>query len=336
MRHRDFNATVIARVKSRRRARADRRRRRGAAAAQRRRLPVVRQRLRAGRAQGRADARGRRAALPGPGRHPRPCPALHPRRRRAHLSLQRADAEKGWSGTTVNIAQEGLLARTQLPVAMDDAVAVTLWLPAVEQPLALQAKVVRHGGDMVALHFVDVGPFEQAAIAEFVIETRCPSVSRSAGNASPPARGRGQSRASASVRSPGTSRPSPVAYTGCGHRHRQSRPCPPCAAGVPDSASKRSARPRVEPERAAVSARSRRIAVILGHDRGEGHLRRLVGEERSPQAIGRRRPVGDDETRAGRRRGGRRGAARGACVQRVLKASRQSSRDSPSSVKRHS
>ena len=44
--------------------------------------------------------------------------------------------------------------------------------PTIEQPLALQAKVVRHGGDMVALHFVDVGPFEQAAIAEFVIETR--------------------------------------------------------------------------------------------------------------------------------------------------------------------
>ena len=89
------------------------------------------------------------------------------------VSLQRADADKGWSGTTVNIAQEGLLARTQFPVAMDDdgrrhAVAARR----SRQPLALQAKVVRHGGDMVALHFVDVGPFEQAAIAEFVIETR--------------------------------------------------------------------------------------------------------------------------------------------------------------------
>jgi hypothetical protein len=88
------------------------------------------------------------------------------------LSLQRADAEKGWSGTCVNIAQEGLLARTQLPVEMDDEVAITLWLPSIEQPLAVQARVVRHGGDMVALHFVAVGPFEQAAIAEFVIETR--------------------------------------------------------------------------------------------------------------------------------------------------------------------
>jgi PilZ domain len=88
------------------------------------------------------------------------------------VSLQRTDAEEGWSGTTVNIAQEGLLARTQLPVAMDDDVAVTLWLPELEQPLAPQAKVVRRGGDMVALHFLDVGPFEQAAIAEFVIEQR--------------------------------------------------------------------------------------------------------------------------------------------------------------------
>jgi hypothetical protein len=88
------------------------------------------------------------------------------------VSLQRADADKGWAGTTVNIAQEGLLTRTQFPAAMDDAVVVTLWLPSIEQPLALQAKVVRHGGDLVALHFVDVGPFEQAAIAEFVIETR--------------------------------------------------------------------------------------------------------------------------------------------------------------------
>ena len=50
------------------------------------------------------------------------------------VSLQRADAEKGWSGTTVNIAQEGLLVRTQLPVALHDEVAVMLWLPGVEQP----------------------------------------------------------------------------------------------------------------------------------------------------------------------------------------------------------
>ena len=55
---------------------------------------------------------------------------------------------------------------------MDDAVAVSLWLPADRAAAALQAQVVRHGGDLVALHFVDVGPFEQAAIAEFVIETR--------------------------------------------------------------------------------------------------------------------------------------------------------------------
>jgi hypothetical protein len=88
------------------------------------------------------------------------------------LTLQRADADKGWAGTTVNIAQEGLLARTQFPAAMDDQVAVTLSLPGIEQPLPLQARVVRHGGDMVALHFEDVGAFEQAAIAEFVIEQR--------------------------------------------------------------------------------------------------------------------------------------------------------------------
>jgi hypothetical protein len=88
------------------------------------------------------------------------------------LSLQRAAADEGWAGTTVNIAQEGLLARTQCPAAMDDEVALTLWLPGIEQPLPLKGRVVRHGGDMVALHFLDVGPFEQAAIAEFVIERR--------------------------------------------------------------------------------------------------------------------------------------------------------------------
>jgi hypothetical protein len=88
------------------------------------------------------------------------------------VSLQRADAEKGWSGTTVNLAQEGLLARTQLPAALDDDVAVTLWLPGIEQPLALQTRVVRHGDGMVALRFLEPGPFEQAAIAEFVIEQR--------------------------------------------------------------------------------------------------------------------------------------------------------------------
>lgn len=88
------------------------------------------------------------------------------------LSLMRADADKGWAGTSVNIAQEGLLARTQFPAALDDEVTVTLWLPGIEQPLELQARVVRHAADMVALQFVDVGPYEQAAIAEFVIERR--------------------------------------------------------------------------------------------------------------------------------------------------------------------
>jgi hypothetical protein len=88
------------------------------------------------------------------------------------LSLRRADADKGWAGTSVNIAQEGLLARSQFPAALDDEVALTLWLPGIEQPLELQARVVRHADDMAALRFVDVGPYEQAAIAEFVIEQR--------------------------------------------------------------------------------------------------------------------------------------------------------------------
>ena len=88
------------------------------------------------------------------------------------LSLRRADADKGWAGTSVNIAQEGLLARSQFPAALDDDVALTLWLPGIEQPLELQARVVRHADDMAALRFVDVGPYEQAAIAEFVIEQR--------------------------------------------------------------------------------------------------------------------------------------------------------------------
>jgi hypothetical protein len=88
------------------------------------------------------------------------------------VSLRRADADKGWAGTTVNIAQEGLLARTQFPAAMDDDVALTLTLPGLEQPLELQARVVRHAEGMVALQFVDAGAFEQAAVAEFVIEQR--------------------------------------------------------------------------------------------------------------------------------------------------------------------
>lgn len=88
------------------------------------------------------------------------------------ISLRRADADKGWAGTTVNIAQEGLLARSQFPAAMDDDVAISLTLPGIEQPLELQARVVRHADGMVALQFVDAGPFEQAAVAEFVIEQR--------------------------------------------------------------------------------------------------------------------------------------------------------------------
>jgi hypothetical protein len=88
------------------------------------------------------------------------------------LSIMRADADKGWAGTSVNIAQEGLLARTQFPAAMDDEVTLSLWLPGIEQPLELQARVVRHAEGMVALRFVDAGPYEQAAVAEFVIEQR--------------------------------------------------------------------------------------------------------------------------------------------------------------------
>ena len=82
------------------------------------------------------------------------------------VSLLRADADKGWAGTTVNIAQE---ARPRAPSSRPR------WtMPSPSRcgcrrssPLAAQAKVVRHGGDRSALHFVDVGPFEQAAIAEF-------------------------------------------------------------------------------------------------------------------------------------------------------------------------
>ena len=73
------------------------------------------------------------------------------------VSLQRADAEKGWSGTTVNIAQEGMLARTAAPgraqrrrrrhaVAAGRRAAASRWTPESSATAAT----------LVALHFVDV------------------------------------------------------------------------------------------------------------------------------------------------------------------------------------
>ena len=55
---------------------------------------------------------------------------------------------------------------------------VTLALPGLKDPLALTAKVVRHAGGMIALHFQGVPSQVKAAVAEFVVERRAAAAPR--------------------------------------------------------------------------------------------------------------------------------------------------------------
>jgi PilZ domain len=86
------------------------------------------------------------------------------------VTLAHAGAEPS-EGTTVNVAPEGLLVSSSLAVELDDVLELTLALPRYEQPLRLQAKVVRHAGGLIALHFADRRDVS-AAVAEFVVERR--------------------------------------------------------------------------------------------------------------------------------------------------------------------
>jgi hypothetical protein len=91
------------------------------------------------------------------------------------VTLQRGDAEP-CHGTTVNIAPEGLLVQADLAVELEEELNLTLALPRYAQPLRMPAKVVRHAGGMIALHFGgrrDVS----AAVAEFVVERRAAQLS---------------------------------------------------------------------------------------------------------------------------------------------------------------
>ena len=76
------------------------------------------------------------------------------------------------AGVTVNVAPEGLLVEAPIGVELGERLEVTLALPGSEQPLALRAKVVRHAGGMIALHFQGDRRDASAALAEFVVERR--------------------------------------------------------------------------------------------------------------------------------------------------------------------
>jgi hypothetical protein len=83
----------------------------------------------------------------------------------------RVDAElpvtvAGAEGMTVNVSAEGLLARVEAAVALDDVVEVTVTL--APRPVSLQARVVRLATGMVALQFAEPNPMLEA----FVVERR--------------------------------------------------------------------------------------------------------------------------------------------------------------------
>jgi hypothetical protein len=84
----------------------------------------------------------------------------------------RRGTEAAAEGITVNVAPEGLLVRSPLPVELGELLEIALALPAYAQPLALQGKVVRHAGGLIALHFQGDRRDAGAAVAEFVVERR--------------------------------------------------------------------------------------------------------------------------------------------------------------------
>jgi hypothetical protein len=86
------------------------------------------------------------------------------------VTLRRGDEETA-EGVTINVAPEGLLVKSELPVELGELLEVTLALPGFDPPLALDAKVVRHAADMIALHFQGAHRVG-AAVAEFVVERR--------------------------------------------------------------------------------------------------------------------------------------------------------------------
>jgi hypothetical protein len=87
------------------------------------------------------------------------------------VTLRRPDEERS-RGVTINVAPEGLLVKADLPVELGERLEITLALPGHTMPLVLQAKVVRHAGGLIALHFHGARRDAGAAVAEFVVERR--------------------------------------------------------------------------------------------------------------------------------------------------------------------
>lgn len=80
------------------------------------------------------------------------------------------------AGTTVNVAPEGLLIRAAMSVELGEELAIALTVPGHAEPLRLQATVVRHAGDLFAVHFPG-DPTVRATLAEFVVEQRAAQLS---------------------------------------------------------------------------------------------------------------------------------------------------------------
>jgi len=88
------------------------------------------------------------------------------------VTLRRSDGTDECQGVTVNVAPEGLLVNAPIDTDLGELLTVALSLPAHAEPVRLRAKVVRHAGGMVALHFGGDPREVRTAVAEFVVERR--------------------------------------------------------------------------------------------------------------------------------------------------------------------
>ncbi|MDA0170902.1 PilZ domain-containing protein [Solirubrobacter taibaiensis] len=87
------------------------------------------------------------------------------------VTVTRAGGGETTTGTTVNVAPEGLLVKAPLDVELGESLSLALTVPGQPQPLRLSAAVVRHGGGLFAVHFPG-DPMARAVVAEFVVEHR--------------------------------------------------------------------------------------------------------------------------------------------------------------------
>ncbi len=98
-------------------------------------------------------------------------PSSRTRSRDSYEPLTDQSGADRCTGTTINVAPEGLLVKAPLDVELGETLELELTVPGHAQPVRPRATVVRHGGGLFAVHFPG-DPRARAVIAEFVVEQR--------------------------------------------------------------------------------------------------------------------------------------------------------------------